>query len=64
MPRIAHEADPQRVLSATERLVLTVLLQEINLLREAVGAPPRTPQDIRQAIRGYLRAHRPHQQGT
>jgi len=64
MPRIAHTVETQKVLSRKEEMLLTVFLREINLVRQAVGQPPRTAQDLRLAIRDYLRGQRPTRTGS
>ena len=38
-------------------MVMTLLLAEINALRQAAGLPLRTPAQVRQAIRDYQRQH-------
>jgi hypothetical protein len=56
VPRLDHrtalEQFPYEV-----QLVMTLLLQEVNVLREQVGLPPRTPQQVRQALLSYVRTH-------
>lgn len=45
-------------------MLMTLLLQEINTLRVQASLPPRTPQQIRQALRDYMREHpRPGRDG-
>lgn len=56
MPRVEHRAELS-MLSYETRLVLSVLYEEINALRQQAGLPVRTPQAIRQALREYLKAH-------
>jgi hypothetical protein len=58
MPRLNHEATIERF-SYEVQMAMTLLLQEIDALRQAVSVPPRTPQQRRQALRQYLRDH-PH----
>ena len=58
MPRMDHTARVEQ-LPYDVQLVLTLLVQEINALRQAAGLPPRTPAQVRQAVRDYLRQH-PH----
>jgi hypothetical protein len=56
MPRLDHQATLERF-SYEVQMVMTLLLQEINALRQAASLPPRTPQQVRQALRDYQRAH-------
>lgn len=57
--RVALEKFPYEV-----QMVMTLLLQEVNVLRQEVGLPPRTAQQIRQALRQYVSDHpRPTRQG-
>ena len=63
MPRLDHPATLERF-PYEVRMVMTLLLQEINVLRQAASLPPRTPQQVRQALRDYLRQNpRPSGQG-
>lgn len=58
MPRLAHRVEVERLAYDT-RMVLTLLMQEINVLRQQAGLAPRTPQQIRQAVRDYQRTNPP-----
>jgi hypothetical protein len=63
MPRLDTRADLDRF-SYEVQMVMTLLLQEINALRQAAGLPQRTPAQVRQAIRQYVVDHpRPLRQG-
>lgn len=64
MPRIDHHADVSTALTPQMQMVLTLLMQEINQLRQRAGLPQRTPHDVRQAIRDALRGQHPHAGGT
>lgn len=66
MPQLRHDPSPLSTLSEGSCLVLAVLLAEVNLLREALDLPPRTPPDMRDQLRlaiKDLHAVRRHQQG-
>ena len=63
MPRLDHRAQVEE-LPYEVRLVLTLLLDELNLLRQRAGLQPRTPAQVRDAVRDYRKAHpRPTRQG-
>jgi hypothetical protein len=63
MPRLDNRAALERFGYDTQ-MVMTLLLQEINALRQAAGLPLRTPAQVRQALRQYLVEHpRPPRQG-
>lgn len=57
MPRLDHRVETARVVSYEVQMVLTLLLGELNTLRTQAGLAPRTAEQMRQAIRGYLRQH-------
>jgi hypothetical protein len=62
MPRLDHRPGLDTFGYET-RMIMTLLITEINLLREEAGLPPRTPQQVRQAVLAYVRDHpRPHGQ--
>jgi hypothetical protein len=64
MPRHDHQVATERVLPYEVQMVLTVLLGELNTLRTQAGLAPRTAEQMRQAVRQYLRSHaRPGQGG-
>lgn len=56
MPRLDHrialEKFPYEV-----QMVMTLIFQELNVLRQEAGLSPRTPQQIRQALRQYVVEH-------
>lgn len=57
MPRVNHRAEVSQVLSRQQDLLFTVLLAELNALREHLDLPQRTRQDVRHAMREWLRSH-------
>ena len=57
MPRIDHQVVTEHVLSYEVNMVLTLLLQELNVVRAQAGLPARTPEQIRQAVQQYLQSH-------
>lgn len=66
MPRVHHRAELSQVLSRQQDLLLTVVLAELNALREHLDLPHRTRQDMRQAMREWLCSHpeQPPQEGA
>lgn len=56
MPRLDNRAALDKFSYETVML-MTLLLNEINTLRQQASLPPRTPAQIRQAIRDYIRAN-------
>jgi hypothetical protein len=56
MPRLDYQAQLDRFGYDT-RMLMTLLVQEVNTLRQAAGLPQRTPEQIRQAIRNYQRTN-------
>jgi hypothetical protein len=57
MPTLNHQVQTEAILSYELRMVLTLLLGELNTLRTQAGLPVRTPEQIRVAIRQYMRTH-------
>lgn len=57
MPRVAHEVTVDTVLSYETRMVLALLLPQINALRSALSLPVVTPAQVRAALRQYIREH-------
>jgi hypothetical protein len=57
MPRHDHRVTLETVLSYQERMLLVLLIQQLNVLRRMVDLPPVTAQDLRQDVRAYLQAH-------
>lgn len=64
MPRHDHQVVTERVLPYEVHMVLTLLLQEINVLRTQAGLAPRTVEQMRLAVENHLKTHpRPGQGG-
>jgi hypothetical protein len=57
MPRIDHRVTPETTLSYEAQMILTLLIQEMNRLRQRASLPPLDAQDVRRAIREYIRTH-------
>lgn len=56
MPRLTHEANETQWPYELQ-MMLTLVLQHLNVLREAVELPPVTLQDLRHAMAEYQRTH-------
>ena len=54
MPTVHVQLDPKQVLSEQEYVLLRLLFQEINTVREAVGLAPRTEAQLKNAVRQIL----------
>lgn len=54
MPQLHSTVDPQQFFTERERVLLQVLLQEINTLRQAAGLPVRTQQQFKDRVRQQL----------
>lgn len=54
MPRVEHRVDPQQLFTDRERVLLQVLWQEVNILRQAAGLPQRTQAYLRQRVQQLL----------
>jgi hypothetical protein len=64
MPRLDHRPGLDTFAYETQ-MVMRLLMDEINILREALDLAPRTPQQVRQAVRDYIADHpRPIRQGV
>lgn len=58
MPRLDYRATPDNMLQLYEvKLVLAVLLEEINQLRGWAGKPNLSREDVQARVRTYIRAH-------
>ena len=53
MPRLDHRLDPDTFVEQSH-VLLRVLLDEINLVRQAQGLPLRTPQQLQQTVHAAL----------
>lgn len=63
MPRLEHRVALEKF-PYDVQMLMTLLIQEINVLRQEAALPPRTSQQVRQALRQYLVDHpRPTGQG-
>lgn len=57
MPQVHHQASVATLLSYEERMIVAIVVEQLNILRVAVGLPPLTAQELRQEVRAYVRAH-------
>jgi hypothetical protein len=57
MPRLDHRVTPETTVSYETQMILTLLLQEINRLRQRASLPALDAQDVRRAMREYIRMH-------
>lgn len=57
MPRLDHRVTPETTVSYEAQMILAVLLQEINRLRQRASLPLVDTQDVRRAMHEYIRAH-------
>jgi hypothetical protein len=57
MPRLDHRVTLDTTVSYETQMVLTLLVQQLNVLRQALTLPRLDAQDVRRAIREYLRTH-------
>jgi hypothetical protein len=64
MPRLDVRVAPATVLPYELRMVLAIIQDQINALRQQAGLSPWTNTQVRQALRTYLHDHpRPGQGG-
>jgi hypothetical protein len=57
MPKLDHRVSVQTFFSYQEHMIVTMLVEQLNILRQEVGLAPLTMQDLRREVRDYLRAH-------
>lgn len=57
MPRLDHRVSPETALSYELRMVLAVLLEELNSLRLDAGQPPLTAAQVRHKLHAYRQTH-------
>jgi hypothetical protein len=57
MPRIDHRMTTETAVPYDVRLVLEILVSEINTLRTQAGLPVRTTAQIRTAVRNWIKAN-------
>jgi hypothetical protein len=57
MPTHDHKVTMETVLSYEERMIVAILVEQLNILRVQAGLPPLTAQALRQEARDYVRAH-------
>lgn len=57
MPRLDQRVMVEGIFSYEERMMMTILVEELNVLRAHLGLPLLTPQELRQHARDYVRAH-------
>jgi hypothetical protein len=55
VPQLNHRITTEQALSYEARLLLAILLDEINTLRTQAGLPERTMAQVRTAVRQYIR---------
>lgn len=59
MPRLDYRAAPETILPGLEsQIVLEVLVQELNRLREAMHQPPIREADVRKSLREAVQRRR------
>lgn len=54
MPTAQVRLDPKRVLTEHEYVLLRLVFQEINAIRQAAGLPQRTEVQLNNAVRQIL----------
>jgi hypothetical protein len=57
MPTHEHRVTIETVFSYEERMIVAILVEQLNLLRVHAGLAPLTAQALRQEARDYVRAH-------
>jgi hypothetical protein len=57
MPTHDHRATMETVFSYEERMIVAILVEQLNILRVQAGLPVLTAQVLRQEARDYVRAH-------
>ncbi len=57
MPRLDQRVMVEGVFSYEQRMMMTILVEQLNVLRAHLDLPLLTPQDLRQDVRAYVRAH-------
>ena len=57
MPRLDHRVTPENTVSYETRMLLTIVLQQLNVLRQALDLPLLDAQDARRAVRNYIQEH-------
>jgi hypothetical protein len=63
MPQVDHRVSVEEVLSYEQRMLLAILMKEINIVRTAASLPARNVEYLRQEVRDYRRTH-PRNEGT
>lgn len=64
MPRQDVRMTTETALTYETQLVLTVLVQQLNVLRAHLDLAPLTGQDVRNLVRQHLRVHPRTPQGV
>ena len=57
MPRLDHQVTLEGLFSWQERMIVSILVEQLNILRAQAGLPLLTQQDLRQEARAYIRDH-------
>jgi hypothetical protein len=57
MPRLNHQVQVQEVVSYETEMVLRLVLDQLNVLREQVHLPPIQESHVRHAVKQYLHTH-------
>jgi hypothetical protein len=57
MPRLDYRASPETTTSYETQMVLGILMHQLNVLRAALDVPLLGAEDMRYAVRRYLREH-------
>jgi hypothetical protein len=57
MPRLDYRASPETTTSYETQMLLAILLHQLNALRAALDLPLLGAEDVRHAVRRYLREH-------
>jgi hypothetical protein len=57
VPRLDHQVQVQTVLSYETEMVLRLVLDQLNVLRQRAGLAALTEEQVRQAVKAYLQTH-------
>jgi hypothetical protein len=57
MPRLDHQVQVQQVLNYETEMVLQLLLDQINVLRQQLQLPQLQEAQVRTAVKQYVKAH-------
>lgn len=57
MPRLDHQIQVPQTISYEAEMVLRLVLDQLNVLRVRAGLAALTEEQVRQAVRTYVRDH-------